>query len=58
MNIGKLIKNTREKIGMSQLALCKQIGIKQPSLSNIERGINYPSFKTLEKIKKVLKIYK
>ena len=35
--VGKRIKTLREAAGLSQPALAKMVGIKQPSLSNIER---------------------
>lgn len=38
MNIGERIKETRQIKGISQLELAEAIGIKQPAISQIERG--------------------
>ena len=35
---------------MKQQELADKIGINMQSLSKIERGVNYPTFDTLEKI--------
>ena len=39
---------------MKQQELADKIGINMQSLSKIERGVNYPTFDTLEKIMDVL----
>ena len=39
---------------MKQQELADAIGINMQSLSKIERGVNYPTFDTLEKIMDVL----
>lgn len=38
MNIGKKIKNLRSKRGLSQNALAKKAGLRQPTLSRLEAG--------------------
>ena len=49
------VKETREKLGMSQIELCRKSGVSRPTLSNIERGkINNITIKTLRKIAKAL----
>ena len=41
---------------MKQHELADRIGINMQSLSKIERGLNYPTFDTLEKIMEVLDV--
>ena len=41
---------------MKQQELADKIGINMQSLSKIERGVNYPTFDTLEKIMEVLDV--
>ena len=41
---------------MKQQELADAIGINMQSLSKIERGVNYPTFDTLEKIMDVLEV--
>lgn len=49
------VKETRKKLGMSQIELCRKSGVSRPTLSNIERGkINNITIKTLRKIAKAL----
>lgn len=43
-SVGQRIKEYREKAGVSQEQLAERIGISITSMSNIERGVNYPSF--------------
>lgn len=48
---GQRIRATREKKGISQVALARAVGIKPPSLSEIERGeTKRPSGEVLVKI--------
>ena len=48
--IGKKIQEYREKAGKSQEELADFVGISVTSVSNIERGANYPSFENFIKI--------
>ena len=48
--LGKKIQFYREKAGISQEALAEHIGVSVTSISNIERGANYPSFENFIKI--------
>ena len=41
---------------MTQQELSDQIGINLQSLSKIERGINYPTFDTLQKLTEILEV--
>ncbi len=48
--LGKKIQFYREKAGKSQEELAEHIGVSITSISNIERGANYPSFENFVKI--------
>ena len=48
--LGENIQIIRKHRGMKQQELANKIGINMQSLSKIERGVNYPTFDTLEKI--------
>ena len=52
--LGENIQTIRKHRGMKQQELADKIGINMQSLSKIERGVNYPTFDTLEKIMDVL----
>ena len=52
--LGENIQTIRKHRGMKQQELADKIGINMQSLSEIERGVNYPTFDTLEKIMDVL----
>ena len=49
-HLGQNIQTVRKLKGMRQQELADAIGINLQSLSKIERGVNYPTFETLEKI--------
>ena len=53
--LGKRIQEYREKAGISQEELSAHIGISITSISNIERGANYPSFDNFVKILNIIK---
>ena len=48
--LGKNIQKYRELAGKSQEDLAEYIGVSVTSISNIERGANYPSFENFIKI--------
>ena len=52
--LGENIQTIRKHRGMKQQELADKIGINMQSLSKIERGVDYPTFDTLEKIMDVL----
>ena len=52
--LGENIQTIRKHRKMKQQELADAIGINMQSLSKIERGVNYPTFHTLEKIMDVL----
>lgn len=54
--LGQNIQTIRKLEGLTQQELANQIGINLQSLSKIERGVNYPTFDTLENITEVLQI--
>lgn len=52
---GKKLRALRRASDMTQENLAEKIGVSVEFVSNVERGINAPSFETLEKIAVVLK---
>ena len=52
--LGKKIQECREKAGISQEELAEQVGVSVTSISNIERGANYPSFENFIKILNII----
>lgn len=54
--LGENIQTIRKFRRMKQQELADRIGINMQSLSKIERGVNYPTFDTLEKIMEVLDV--
>ncbi|WP_053093307.1 helix-turn-helix transcriptional regulator [Lacticaseibacillus paracasei] len=52
-NFGRNVARLRKQYDMSQEDLANKIGVKKQSISNIERGVRYPTFETLEKFAKV-----
>ena len=52
--LGENIQKARKLRGINQQELADAIGINMQSLSKIERGVNYPTFETLEKITNIL----
>ena len=54
-NIGLRIKHLRTVRGLTQATLAEAVGISTEAISNIERGVNFPSFENLAKIAEVLK---
>lgn len=53
--IGERVKYAREKIGISQTALAEAVGIRQPTISDLEKGGNQGT-KKLNAIAKVLSV--
>jgi transcriptional regulator with XRE-family HTH domain len=52
--LGENIQIIRKLRGMTQQELSKKVGINLQNLSKIERGVNYPTFETLDKIIAIL----
>lgn len=51
---GKRLRQIRRYQDLTQEQLAEEVGVSVEFISNIERGINAPSFETLEKISLVL----
>lgn len=47
MNIGTEIMLKRKALGLSQFELSQRAGLKQTTISAIERGVNKPAFDTI-----------
>ena len=50
MSIGTIVKASRERRGLGQVALSRLSGVAQPALSRIESGRQSPEWGTVEKI--------
>jgi transcriptional regulator with XRE-family HTH domain len=50
--VGRMIMNARLMQGMTQEALAKKVGTKQPAIARIESGSNLPNLSFLDKIAK------
>lgn len=56
IQFGRHLRRTRRSRDMTQEQFAEAVGISVDFLSLIERGINAPSFETLECIARVLKV--
>lgn len=54
--IGEVLRNAREKAGLTQLELANKVGITRAYYADVERGRYTPSLKVLSKLAKVLGI--
>ena len=54
--LGSKIKEIRKTKKYTQEFVAEKMGIETKSLSNIERGIFYPTAENLEKISKILEV--
>lgn len=52
-NFGKNVARLRKEFGYSQKELADKLDVQKQTISNIERGMRYPTFESLEKIAKV-----
>jgi transcriptional regulator with XRE-family HTH domain len=50
MDPAKLVRHTRERLGLSQRELALRAGTTQAAISRIERGLVSPTFKTLREL--------
>ncbi|MBS5479823.1 MAG: helix-turn-helix transcriptional regulator [Clostridiales bacterium] len=55
-SIGRRIQKCREKAGISQETLAEKVSLSSTSISNIERGANYPTFENFIRIANVLEV--
>lgn len=56
MEIGKIILNQRNNMGLSQVALAARSGVSLPTIQNIEAGRANPAWATLESLFKILAV--
>lgn len=54
MNVGRNIRNLRERRGITQVQLAEKVGITQAMLCQIERGTKNPSLQVGAEIAKSL----
>ena len=54
--LGSKIKENRKSKKYTQEFVAEKMGIETKSLSNIERGLFYPTSENLEKISKILEV--
>lgn len=52
--VGKRIQEYREKANISQEKLAEMVGISVTAVSNIERGMNYPTFENFIRIANII----
>lgn len=50
----KNLRSVRESKGMSQTVLAEMVGVRQATISRIEKGVNDPSIKVANAIAKAL----
>ena len=53
---GKRLRYIRRHKDLTQEQLAEAVGISIEFLSNLERGVNAPSFETLEKLATILEV--
>ena len=53
---GRKLRQLRRQRSMTQESLAEGAGVSVDLISNIERGINAPSFETLEKLARSLRV--
>ncbi|MET0730075.1 MAG: helix-turn-helix transcriptional regulator [Solirubrobacterales bacterium] len=49
-HIGRLVREARQRSGLSQRSLARRAGTSQAAISRIERGLEQPTFERLEQI--------
>lgn len=52
--VGEVLRNAREKAGLTQLELSNKVGVTRAYYADVERGRYTPSLKVLSKLAKVL----
>jgi len=50
MKAGILVRQARREAGLGQRELARTVGIPQPTVSRIERGLASPRFETLDRL--------
>lgn len=56
MDLGKIIRDARVKVGLTQTALAKQIGVSRSSVSQWEANITTPENPKMKKLAKTLRV--
>lgn len=56
LSIGKIIKQYRKNMGLTQFALAERIGVSEFYISSLERGTRKPGIKTLIKLSNEMNI--
>lgn len=56
MNLGESIRSIRKETGMSQARLAGKAGLSCNAMNGIERGRNFPSMATLNRIAQSLEV--
>lgn len=54
--IATVLKNAREKYGLTQQELASKAGVSRPYYCDVERGRYTPSLRVLSKLSKILNI--
>ncbi len=57
IQFGRRLRHLRRQKDLTQEQLAEAAGISVDMLSNIERGVNAPSFETLEKLAAALEVH-
>lgn len=55
--LGRRIRALREAIGLSQEALADEAGIHRTYMSALERGVNNPTYSTMVKLARALRVH-
>src|SRR3990172_11455657 len=50
MRAGALVRQARREAGLGQRELARRVGVPQPTISRIERGLASPRFETLDRL--------
>ena len=54
--LGRVIRDARKRMSLSQAALASRVGVHQPTISNIERGTKHTSVDTLLRLLATLQL--
>jgi transcriptional regulator with XRE-family HTH domain len=54
--LGIVLREIRNKAGLSQLDVYEKFGIDRTQLSAIERGVQSPTFRTIDRFAKVYRV--
>jgi transcriptional regulator with XRE-family HTH domain len=56
LQFGQRLQHLRQAKGLTQANLAEQVGVTVEFISLLERGVNAPSFETLEKLARALQM--